>query len=272
MNNQNKVSVRTGENMLIREDGSIKFGNVADVIDYSGLVVSAGMSPKGKTKEQVAVAIIAGASLGLNPFAAMQNIAVINGSPSVWGDALVGLVMASGLLEDIKTEYVPNQKDCQGVKVTIKRKGIASLFVGTFSVTQAKQSGLWEKPGPWKQYPQRMMMNRARAFALRDAFPDVLKGMSIAEEAQDIERGTQTVDDASVTPPPYAGTAKRGGAKRITADSLIKSAAARPKVSAAKEAEVVEAEEEVDPVVADEPENPDYEAEVADGGEGEEVE
>ncbi len=224
MNNSNQMVVRTGENMLIKDDGSIKFANVADVLDYSGLVVSAGMAPKGKTKEQVAVSIIAGAQLGLNPFASMQNVAVINGMPSVWGDALVGLVMASGQLEDIKTEYLPNQKDCVGVQVTISRKGVKSPFVGTFSVTQAKAAGLWGKPGPWTQYPQRMMFNRARAFALRDAFPDVIKGLRIAEEEMDrtepIEAGGVTV-----TPPPYAddgaGKRKRG----ITADSLIKAAA-----------------------------------------------
>ncbi len=35
------------------------------------------------------------------------------------------------------------------------------------------------------QYPKRMLQLRARGFALRDAFPDVLKGLVTAEEAQD---------------------------------------------------------------------------------------
>jgi hypothetical protein len=37
------------------------------------------------------------------------------------------------------------------------------------------------------QYPNRMLQLRARSFALRDAFPDALKGIGIAEEVRDVE-------------------------------------------------------------------------------------
>jgi predicted ATPase len=52
-------------------------------------------------------------------------------------------------------------------------------------VADAKKAGLWGKTGPWSQYSKRMLQLRARGFALRDAFPDVLKGLVTAEEAQD---------------------------------------------------------------------------------------
>ena len=52
---------------------------------------------------------------------------------------------------------------------------------------------MWDKcgrngaPGPWQQYPDRMLQARARSFALRDTFPDVLLGLSMsAEELGDI--------------------------------------------------------------------------------------
>jgi hypothetical protein len=57
--------------------------------------------------------------------------------------------------------------------------------VATFSVLDAKQARLWGKQGPWQQYPKRMLAMRARGFAIRDAFPDAMKGMITAEEAQD---------------------------------------------------------------------------------------
>jgi hypothetical protein len=65
------------------------------------------------------------------------------------------------------------------------RKGKDANVVGRFSVADAKRAGLWGKSGPWTQYPRRMLQLRARGFALRDAFPDVLKGLVTAEEAQD---------------------------------------------------------------------------------------
>jgi len=51
----------------------------------------------------------------------------------------------------------------------------------------AKTAGLLGKQGPWTQYPRRMMQMRARSWALRDVFPDVLRGMPIAEDIMDIE-------------------------------------------------------------------------------------
>jgi hypothetical protein len=65
-----------------------------------------------------------------------------------------------------------------------KRKGRKPV-TAKFSVEDAKRAGLWGKQGPWSAYPKRMLAMRARGFALRDAFPDVLKGLISAEEAQD---------------------------------------------------------------------------------------
>ncbi len=56
-----------------------------------------------------------------------------------------------------------------------------------FSVQDARRAGLWGRPGPWSQYPQRMLQMRARAFALRDAFADVLGGLYLREELEDAD-------------------------------------------------------------------------------------
>ena len=52
-------------------------------------------------------------------------------------------------------------------------------------MADAKRAGLAGKSGPWTQYPRRMLQMRARGFALRDAFPDLLRGLVTAEEAMD---------------------------------------------------------------------------------------
>jgi hypothetical protein len=51
----------------------------------------------------------------------------------------------------------------------------------------AKAAGLMGKQGPWTNYPKRMRQMRARGFAVRDVFPDVLKGIPVAEELMDYE-------------------------------------------------------------------------------------
>jgi hypothetical protein len=144
------------------------------------------MVPKayqGKPQD-ILVCVQWGYEMGLAPMQALQNIAVINGKPSVYGDALMALVQASPVCEDVE-EFFENEGSPNPIAVCIaKRKGRKPVTV-KFSVEDAKRAGLWGKQGPWSAYPKRMMQMRARGFALRDAFPDVLKGMITAEEAQD---------------------------------------------------------------------------------------
>ena len=122
-----------------------------------------------------------GGEIGLAPLQAMQSIAVINGRPSIWGDAMLALVRGSGLLEYIREE--PTEAGCT---CTLKRRGEPEV-VREFTVEDAKKAGLYGKQGPWQTAPKRMMQMRARAFALRDVFTDVLRGVYIAEEARDLQ-------------------------------------------------------------------------------------
>jgi hypothetical protein len=67
----------------------------------------------------------------------------------------------------------------------VVRKGMDPV-ARTFSVEDAKMAKLWEKQGPWSDYPKRMLQMRARGFACRDAFPDALRGIISREEAEDM--------------------------------------------------------------------------------------
>lgn len=126
------------------------------------------------------VAMQWGAELGLKPMQALQNIAVINGRPALWGDAVIGLVRASPLCEWIVETDDGTTSTCK-----VKRRGEPEQS-RTFSDDDARAAGLLGKQGPWTQYKKRMRQMRARAFALRDVFPDVLRGLPIAEEVMDI--------------------------------------------------------------------------------------
>jgi hypothetical protein len=159
---------------------------LTEAMEFSKLLADSTMVPKqyqGKPQD-VLVCCQWGQELGLAPMQALQNIAVINGKPSVYGDAAMALVQASPVCEDIE-EFFEGEGTANPVAVCVaKRKGRKPV-TAKFSVEDAKRAGLWGKQGPWSSYPKRMMQMRARGFALRDAFPDVLKGLITAEEAQD---------------------------------------------------------------------------------------
>jgi hypothetical protein len=103
-------------------------------------------------------------------------------------------VLASNLVEDMD-----ETDDGETATCTIKRVGRATPIVRSFSNADAAKAGLKGKAGPWTQYPARMRQMRARAFALRDGFPDVLKGLRVAEETHDY------ADFSDATPRPAQG-------------------------------------------------------------------
>lgn len=152
---------------------------MAQMVSITGFVPS---NLRNKPEECM-VAMSYGMEIGLGPIQSLQNIAVINGRPSIWGDAMVGLVLASGLLVDQSLEYGGKPgTDAYTAIYSCTRKGFSQPSVSRYSVGDAKKAGLWGKRGPWSDYPDRMLGIRARAFGLRNNFADVLGGLYMAEE------------------------------------------------------------------------------------------
>lgn len=132
-----------------------------------------------------------GNELGLKPLQALQNLAVINGRPALWGDAVIALVRSSP-----SCEYIVEDDNGDTATCRVKRRGEPEQ-ARTFSMADAKAAGLAGKQGPWTQYPKRMRQMRARAFALRDVFPDVLRGLPVAEEVMDIPAESKPINPAT---------------------------------------------------------------------------
>lgn len=128
----------------------------------------------------VYLAMAYGAQIGLNPLLAVQNIAVVNGRPSVYGDALTAIVMANPETEKYEDGYKDGGKTAY-CKIT--RNGIT--IMREFTEAMAKEAGLWGQ-NTWKKHPQRMLMWRAKGWAIRDLYADVLMGMWSVEEAGDM--------------------------------------------------------------------------------------
>jgi hypothetical protein len=180
-----------------------------EVARIAEMVHAANMAPYGfKTPQAIGTAIMMGLELGLKPMFALQKIAVINGRPSIWGDAVPALIYASQLVDEFE-EWIEGEGDDRVAHCKIKRKGFDKAVERTFSVADAKQARLWDtreivdkwdrgakvgqKPNdsPWFKYPARMLQMRARGFCSRDAVPDVLGGLYLREE---LEPGVDAID------------------------------------------------------------------------------
>jgi hypothetical protein len=147
-----------------------------------------GVVDEKATKSRIAIGIMKGMEIGLPPVTALSTICVINNRPCLWGDGAVALVSRSGKLEYIKDSSTGDWNKGDYVHtVTVKRKDSTEEITRSFGFADAKAASLIGKKGPWSAgYGPRMCFNRARAWALRDAFSDVLLGIGIAEEVRDI--------------------------------------------------------------------------------------
>lgn len=176
--------------------------NMKQAWDFAESIHRAGMAPAGMdTVDQIMVAMTAGLELGLPPMAAIQSVAVINGRPCLWGDALIGVVRSSPLCRYVR-EWIDGEGDQMVAYCETHRENEAEPVKRSFSVFDAQRAGLWQtepivtrtvkgssykkrNDSPWWKYPKRMLQMRARSWCLRDVYADILKGIQIREEVED---------------------------------------------------------------------------------------
>lgn len=208
------------------------FSHFDQAMRWAELISKSDICPKecrGKPGD-VLIRIEFGKRLGLSPMQALCNIATINGKPSMYGDGLIAICRSSALCESIKEVF---DEKTMTATCLVKRKG-EELQSRSFSMQDAKLARLWGKPGPWSEYPKRMLQMRARAWALRDLFPDLLGGISFLEEAQDIP----LIQDTEILPSPAISLEDRK--REGTEKSLLK------RLQAVSTAEIVIDKEEGD--------------------------
>lgn len=231
MSNENTLTAPTKAIVSIGRRG-IELTDLDSLWRFSLAVSKSGLAPKGiQTPEAIMIAIQMGMEVGMTPMAALQNIAVINGRPSIWGDAQLGIVRATGKLEVFEEWFEVGGKRIQynpptytdDVKAVCrsKREGYAAADT-SFSVADAKTAKLWGKEGPWTQYPGRMLKSRARSFNLRDGFGDALKGLLTAEELRDI------IDVEEVKETKKIGASIESFAKKPKAEKAVSPIATPP--------------------------------------------
>jgi hypothetical protein len=178
-----------------------------DAFRFAKMVSASDFAPKdfkGKP-ESCLLAIQHGSEVGLSPMQSLQSIAVINGRPTIWGDAALALVQASPACEYVK-EYIEGEGKQMAAVCEVKRRGYPAPTVVRFSMADAEKAGLLGKSGPWSLYTSRMLALRARGFALRNSFADALRGLITAEEAQDYPQAVSTPAVTVTQPEPPAAT------------------------------------------------------------------
>ena len=181
-NELQKLSENKSDLSMLSKDNFEHSFRIANMLSKSEMVPKAYFNKP----QNVLIAMEMGRQLNLSPLQAIQNIAVINGRPCLYGDGILAVCSGRPDFENITETPIVKDNKTIGFSCAIKRKERAEV-VRTFTIEDATLAQLWGKPGPWKQYPERMLQMRARGFAIRDSFADALQGFKVAEEVQDYE-------------------------------------------------------------------------------------
>ena len=177
--------------------------SLSEAVEFAKLIADCGMIPRDYAGKPgaIIVAIQMGMEVGLLPIQALQSICVINNRPALWGDGALAIVKGHPDFVSIEEEDQETIKKNNKATCIIKRRGQPDVK-STFGHDDAVTAGLWKKAGPWTTAPFRMMQMRARAFAMRDQFPDALKGIKTVEEVRDYPGETieGTVQSSATAP------------------------------------------------------------------------
>lgn len=179
--------------------GFMVINTYQEAVQFAESIANSALCPPGYVKRphDILVCMQMGAELGLQPLQSLQNITVIRNRPTLWGDAMLAVCRQAHNFEYVTETF---DEATMTAKCVAKRKGEPPV-TQTFSEKDARTAGLWGKEGPWRSYPKRMLQMRARGFALRDAFPDLLRGIITREEALDIPpEDYEVVNDVSAKP------------------------------------------------------------------------
>jgi hypothetical protein len=267
---QNEMTVverQTEEMGIIAPEAMEAAKAYADTLLRSGFIPDHYKKLGDKGPDAIIIALQYGSQIGYRGVTALQNISVINGMPSLKGDASLALIQGSGLLEKWEESYEgkPYENDYRHV-IVAKRKGMGEVTY-EFSVEDAKRARLWITPEdvqkeykkqykPWYTYPKRMLRYRNLGFIVRDMFADLMQGFITDAEAEDMPVEAQkpiTVQDAD-------GNEVEVSTKRPTdsSDRLSKDIEKKEAKKEAKKEEIEEAVEveESDPAFKQKPLTP----------------
>lgn len=180
-----QLATREQKSPVLADSHGVKFSSMEEMWRFCAAVVNSGQFKDVTTPEVALIRLQAGLELGLSPIWSLTNIMVTNGRPSVWGDGLLGLVLARPDCEDvIETSRGKYPDDGYTAICEVRRKGRQPV-IREFSVKMAKTAKIFEQ-NVHKNYPERMLQMRARSWACRDAFADALRGLGVREELEQV--------------------------------------------------------------------------------------
>lgn len=140
---------------------------------------------RGKPNDILVACLWGWETAELPPLTSLAYIDVIEGRAAYKSEALAGIALRKGHILDIDEQLVgePGSDDYAAVCTVVKKNG--KPLTRKFSIREAKKAGLYTRQN-WQRWTDRMLIARARGFAVRDAAPAALLSYT-SEEVRDFD-------------------------------------------------------------------------------------
>jgi hypothetical protein len=162
--------------------------NTQDMMSIAKAFAESGMFTDCKSVAQAVVKIQAGKEFGIQPFASMSGIHIIQGKPTIGAGLMAARVKGFG-----KYDYKVLQHDdtiC-AIEFFDKSKGTKeSLGISTFTIADAKKAGTKNLD----KFPKNMLFARAMSNGVKWYVPDIYETpVYVPEEMEHLQATTEAV-------------------------------------------------------------------------------
>ncbi|QRP60855.1 hypothetical protein [Corynebacterium minutissimum] len=125
-------------------------------------------------------AAVYGANLGFGVSTSLQNVFVVNGTPSIYARTAVSLVLAQG------HEVWVDESSAERVVVCGRRRGSSAVFTSTWDIKRAKKAGFTSNQ-KYASQPEEMLYAKAAMEVCRRMAADVLNAIPYSSEELELE-------------------------------------------------------------------------------------
>ena len=160
---------------------------------HAKIVAASGLVPEHFKKNPAAIYTAVGLakSMGEDPIHVCQNIYFVGGRPG-WNSSflLARLRRTKTIKGTVRYDIEDTEKDGLTVRARCIDAETGDEIAGpSASMRMAVDDG-WAKNSKYQTMPEIMLRNRALAFLVRYQYPEVLAGLPMAEELQDVQAAT----------------------------------------------------------------------------------
>ena len=184
----NIITTNTSNDMFDVMDKAYKFANIFAKSD----IVPAHY--RGKP-ENTFIAVQTAYRMNLDPMLIMQNTYVVSGKLGMNSTFAISLANSSGIFDSGIRYKLEGSGDTLKVTAYAKVKATGEEISYTIAMSEAVAEG-WTKNSKYKTLPELMLRYRAAVFLIRTHVPEVLNGMHMVEELEDMY--IKTVEEESI--------------------------------------------------------------------------